>query len=148
MILERFGSQAAGVIWEWGFGVKHVPGKRIVGIGAAWVAAYALVLNVILSSMFLAALSPVAFAAGHAICANSADVGTVRDDAGKNNKAPSIRCPVCVGIHAASALPPPPGPIFFARNAVPISQAFAFDAALVERKKSSDHQARGPPSLI
>ena len=147
MIL-RFDSQAARVNREWGFGVTHVTGKRIVGIGAAWIAAYALVLNVILSSILLATLSPVAFAAGHAICVNSADAGAVRDDAGKNNEAPSIRCPVCVGIHAAGALPPPPGPIFFDRTALPISQAFAFDAALVERKKTSDHQARGPPLLI
>lgn len=128
--------------------MKYVSYKRFIGIGAAWIAAYALVLNVILSSVFLAALPPTAFAAGYEICAYSADIGTIHDDAGKSDKRASIHCPMCIGNHVAGALPPPPSPIFFDRTALSVALAFAFDAAFVELARTSDHQARGPPSLI
>jgi hypothetical protein len=127
--------------------VKHASRKRVIGIGSAWIAAYALVLNVILSSVFLAALSSTAFAADHTVCANSADIGAVRDDMGKSDKKAAIHCPMCIGKHAASALPPPPDIVFVDRTAVPVSLAFAFDAAGLEPKRVSDHQPRGPPSL-
>jgi hypothetical protein len=128
--------------------VKHASRKRVVGIGSAWIAAYALVLNVVLSSFLLTALSPAAFAAVHDICANSADIGTVRDDAGKGDKKAAIHCPICIGKHTSNALPPPPGPVLFERSALPVSLEAAFDAVFVELARTSDHQARGPPSLI
>ncbi len=129
--------------------MKHASRKRGIGIGAAWIAAYALVLNVILSSFFLATLTPAAFAAGlDTICVNSADIGALGDDGGKHDKKASIHCPICVGNHAASALPPPSCPALTIRSARPASLALAFEAPFVELARTSDHQARGPPRLI
>jgi len=129
--------------------VKHASRKRIIGIGVAWLAAYALVLNVILSSVLhAAALSPLAPGAGHTLCANSADIGAVRDDAGKGDKRASVHCPLCVGNHSAAALPPLPFPVLIER--VPSQTALVVGASdvFVALAKFSDNQARGPPGLI
>lgn len=121
----------------------------MIGIGAAWLAAYALVLNVILSSVLhAAALSPLTWAAGHMLCANSADIGAVRDDAGKGDKRASVHCPLCVGNHSTAALPPPPFPVLIERVPSKTGAVVASGDVFVARAKFSDNQARGPPGLI
>lgn len=118
-----------------------------MGMCAAGAAAYALVLNVILSSFLLAALSPAAAAAGYEICANSADLHAVRDDAGKTDKRTVVRCPICVGHHAGIALLPP-SPISADRIALATPLRFEFTQRDLEFSRTHDHQPRGPPALI
>lgn len=128
--------------------MKYASRKRI-GIGVAWFAAYALVLNVILSSVLhAAALSPLTLAAGHILCANSAELGAVQDDAGKSDKRASVHCPLCVGNHSAAALPPPPFPVLIERVASQTASVAASSDVFVALAKFSDNQARGPPGLI
>jgi hypothetical protein len=121
----------------------------MIGIGVAWLAAYALVLNVILSSVLhAAALSPLTLAAGHIVCANSADISVVQDDAGRSDKRASVHCPLCVGNHSTAALPPPPFPVLIERAPSQTHSVVASDDVFVALARFSDHQARGPPSLI
>lgn len=128
--------------------MKYASRKRI-GIGVAWLAAYALVLNIILSSVLHAAvLSPLTLAAGHTLCANSAELGAVQDDAGKSDKRASVHCPLCVGNHSTAALPPPPFPVLIERVASQTALAAASGDVFVALAKFSDNQARGPPGLI
>ncbi|WP_315833001.1 DUF2946 family protein [Bradyrhizobium prioriisuperbiae] len=122
-------------------------GKRILGMCAAGAAAYALVLNVILSSILLATLSPTAVAAGYELCANSADIRAVRDDAGKTEKRAIVHCPLCIGHHAGIALSSP-SPISLERIASVAPLAFEFIKRCVEFSRTHDHQPRGPPVLI
>jgi hypothetical protein len=121
--------------------------KRRIGTAAAFAAAYALVLNVILSSVLLASLSPTAFAAAHEICINGGDAAAAQDDAGKTGKSATVRCPLCVGNHASGALPPAV-PALVSRVAVAVSPQPVFDAAFVACDPAHDHQPRGPPQLI
>lgn len=129
--------------------MKNASRKRTIGIGAAWLAAYALVLNVILSSVLhAAALSPLTWAAGHIVCANSADISAVQDDAARGDKRASIHCPICAGNHSAAALPPPPFPVLIERTPSQTKAVAACDEVFVALARFSDYQARGPPSLI
>ncbi|MHC2462060.1 DUF2946 domain-containing protein [Bradyrhizobium embrapense] len=116
-----------------------------VGSAAAFVAAYALVLNVILSSLLVAGISPVA-AAGQILCVNSTDADPAHDDAGKSGRSGAIHCPLCVGHHVTGALPPPAF-AFSARLPVAVTTIRAFEARFVARFRSYDHQSRGPPAL-
>jgi len=128
--------------------VKYASRKRMIGIGVAWLAAYALVLNVILSSVLhAAALSPLTLGAGHILCANSAEIGAVRDDAGKSDKR-AMHCPLCVGNHSTAALPPPPFPVLIERVPSQTALVVASSDVFVALAKFSDNQARGPPGLI
>jgi hypothetical protein len=127
--------------------VGHIARKRRIGTAAAFAAAYALVLNVILSSALLASLSPTAFAAAHELCINGGDAAAAQNDAGKTGKAPTIRCPICVGNHASGALPPAVPPLV-TRVAVAVSDRPVFDAICVACDPAHDHQPRGPPRLI
>ncbi|HEY8337819.1 MAG TPA: hypothetical protein VIQ05_28825, partial [Tardiphaga sp.] len=102
--------------------MKHLSRKRIVGAVASFVATYALVLNVVFSSMLLAAVSPVVAAAGFEICVNNPDLAAAHDDAGKTTGKAVVHCPLCVGSHAAGALPPT-GPSFAVRVAVAAAPA-------------------------
>jgi hypothetical protein len=132
-----------------GTSVNNASRKRMIGIGAAWLAAYALVLNVILSSvLYAAAVSPLSWADGHILCANSADISVVRDDAGKSDKRASGHCPLCLGNHAADALPSPPSPVTIERVPSRTAAVIALDTVFVSLSRISDHRARGPPSLI
>jgi hypothetical protein len=126
--------------------LKHLSRKRIVGAVASFVATYALVLNIVLSSMLLAAVSPVAIAAGFEICANNPDLAAAHDDAGKSTGKAVVHCPICVGTHAAGP-PPPSGPSFALRIAAAVAPAFTPAASVVARDATSGHQARAPPRL-
>ncbi len=120
--------------------------KRRFGAVASLAAAYALVLNVILSSLLLASVSPAAYAAGIEICANNPDVAAAHDDAGKTTGKPSVHCPVCVGHHAAGA-PPAPMASLASRIAIATAPVLAPDDAVVTHRAGADHQARAPPRL-
>ncbi|WP_456710583.1 DUF2946 family protein [Bradyrhizobium sp. USDA 4452] len=117
-----------------------------MGSAAAFVAAYALVLNVILSSLLVAGISPVAAAADRILCINSTDADPAHDDAGKSGRSGAIHCPLCVGHHVTGALPPPAF-AFSARLPVVVTTIRAFEARFVARFRSYDHQSRGPPAL-
>ena len=123
--------------------MKQHSHRRWFGTVASLAAAYALVLNVVLSSLLLASVSPAAYAAGLEICAVSPD----HNDSGKSSGQVAVHCPVCVFSHAPGA---PPQPTLFAvsRIAIAISPAFAHEAAIVARLVATDHQARAPPALI
>jgi hypothetical protein len=120
--------------------------KKTLGIAASWLAAYALVLNVILSSALLASLSPTAFAAAHELCVNGGDAAAAQDDAGKAGKSATIRCPICVGNHASGALPPDVA-LLVSRVAVAAPDQPLVVAAIVACDPTHDHQPRGPPQL-
>jgi hypothetical protein len=126
--------------------VTHLRQKTL-GIAASWLAAYALVLNVILSSALLASLSPTALVAAHELCVNGGDAAAAQGDAGKTGKQAAVHCPLCVSNHASGALPPVVAPLL-SRVAVAISHQPAFDAAIVAFDPARDHQPRGPPQLI
>jgi hypothetical protein len=126
--------------------LKHLSRKRFVGAVASFVAAYALALNVVLSSMLLAAVSPAAAAAGFEICANNPDLAAAHDDAGKSTGKAVVHCPICVGNHAAGVLPPT-GPSFAVRIAVTSPPAFTPGGSVATRAATSSHQARAPPRL-
>ena len=63
--------------------MTHVSRKRWFGAVASLAAAYALVLNVVLSSLLLAAISPTAQAAGFELCLTHPDLAASPDDTGK-----------------------------------------------------------------
>jgi hypothetical protein len=120
--------------------------KRFAGLAAAWLAVYALVLNVMLSSALLASNPPAAYLAGHEICANSPDASAAFDDAGKPTGKAALHCPLCVGTHAPGV--PPTNALFVvSRIAVAITPEIASDADHVERLAGYDHRARAPPRL-
>ncbi|MDF3808959.1 MULTISPECIES: DUF2946 family protein [Rhodopseudomonas] len=119
----------------------------MIGSAAAFAAAYALVLNVILSSALLATLSPTALAASHELCFNSANAAALPGDAQKSGKPAAVRCPLCVSNHVAVALPPTIA-LAFDRVAVAIAPVAAFAAPFVANERPRSHRARGPPRLI
>ena len=121
--------------------------RRQVGRVAAFAAAYALVVNVILSSLLGAGISPAAAEAGRILCINSMDADAGHGDAGKSGRGGTIHCPLCIGHHVTGALPPPE---FSLGRLPPISVAtfVAFETRLVARFRSHDHQSRAPPALI
>jgi hypothetical protein len=123
----------------------HFSRKRRFGAVASFAAAYALVLNVILSSLLLASVSPAAYAAGIEICANNPDLAAAHDDAGNTTGKPSVHCPVCIGHHASGA--PPSVVSLPTRIALVIAPAIVPDDAAVAHRASTGHQARAPPRL-
>ena len=122
--------------------MKQHSHRRRFGTVASLAAAYALVLNVILSSLLLASVSPALYAAGFEICVNP-DHG----DAGKSPGQVAVHCPVCVFAHAPGA-PPQPTEFLTTRIAITIAPTIAREAAIIARLAATDHQARAPPRLI
>lgn len=127
--------------------MTHLSRKRRFGGWAALVAAYALVFNVVLSSLVMASLSPAAFAASMEICASNPDLAASHDDDGKTSGKVAVHCPVCVGSHAAGT-PPPAGPALSVRVAIVVAPSFAAAADVVATAATSSHRARAPPRLI
>jgi hypothetical protein len=126
--------------------LKRKSYRRTAGLGAAWIAALALVLNVLLSSALLASISPAAFAAGHELCLNSPDPAAAVDDASKTTGKSVMHCPICIGNHAPG-VPPTTAVFTVSRVAVAIAQELTASADVVERLAGYDHRARAPPSL-
>lgn len=120
--------------------------RQRVGRVAAFVATYALVLNVVLSSLLVASVSPVAAEAGQILCINSTDANAAHDDAGKSGRGGAIHCPLCIGHHVTGALPPPEF-VLGARPVIAVAIVRAFETRFVARFRSYDHQSRGPPVL-
>jgi hypothetical protein len=112
----------------------------------AFIAAYALVFNVVLSSLLVASIASTAAAAGQFLCVNRVDTGGAPSDADKSGRNGVIHCPLCVGLHGTGALPPPEFS-FSDRLYVAVSAVFAFEARFVARFRSFDHLSRGPPGL-
>lgn len=112
---------------------------------AASIAAYALVLNVMLTSALLASISPPQFNALHELCLNGSSAKPAVANDGDDRAAPLIRCPLCLS-PAVIALPPDsPAPAI--RIAVPALIRSAPHDTVVAQARTADHQARGPPSL-
>jgi hypothetical protein len=126
--------------------VTHGSRKRWFGAVASLAAVYALVLNVVLSSLILASISPAAQAAGFELCLTHPDLAASPDNTGKTTGAPAVHCPVCVGTHAPGA---PPASVTFSvsRVAIAIAPIAAPDDRIVARAATSDHRARAPPQL-
>ncbi|KQT08303.1 MAG: DUF2946 family protein [Bradyrhizobium sp.] len=121
--------------------------KRRIGRGTAIVAAYALVLNVILSGMLVASISPLAGAAAQELCISGDNGDAARtDDADKHGKKTNVHCPLCVGHHVSGALPPPQ-PTLTDRIPLTASAAYWFRQRIVAYARSFDHLSRGPPAL-
>lgn len=119
--------------------------KRWIGWGAAFIAVYALVFNVILSSILIASISP-AVAAAQALCIGSDDGEAARTDADKHGRKTSAHCPLCVGHHVSGALPPP-HPTLTDRIPLTASAIYSFRQRIVAYARSFDHLSRGPPPL-
>jgi ABC-type dipeptide/oligopeptide/nickel transport system permease subunit len=126
--------------------VAHISRKRWFGAVASLAAAYVLVLNVVLSSLLLAAISPADAAAGYQICHNNPDGTVAPDDAGKTTGKPAAHCPLCTGSHASGA--PPAQTVFIAtRIALTIAPIAVADDTFITAPANSDHRARAPPRL-
>jgi hypothetical protein len=119
---------------------------RSIGRWAAFVAAYALVFNVMLTSALLASISPSKLNAFHELCLNGSSAVPDADgntDPGK----PVVRCPMCLSSAVAMADQPPQTPALAIRIALRILFEPARNDHAVVRFADSDHQPRGPPHL-
>ena len=123
-------------------GVAH---KRRIGWSAALVAAYALVFNVILSSIFIATVSPLDAFDAHELCLRGADANSVPTDADKGSGKIVVHCPLCLSHHAADV---PRLPVDLTdRIALRIEAVHSFKARIFARARSFAHLSRGPPGL-
>ncbi|MBB5050238.1 hypothetical protein HNQ36_000186 [Afipia massiliensis] len=119
---------------------------RSIGRWAAFVAAYALVFNVMLTSALLATISPSKLNAFHELCLNGSSAVPDADgntDSGK----PVVRCPMCLSSAVATADQPPQTPALAIRIALRVLFEPAAHDHVVVRFAESDHQPRGPPHL-
>ena len=119
---------------------------RSIGRWAAFVAAYALVFNVMLTSALLATVSPSKLNAFHELCLNGSSAIPDADgntDPGK----PVVRCPLCLSSAVAMADQPPQTPALAIRIELRILFEAVVDDHVVVRFAESDHQPRGPPHL-
>ncbi|WP_142251366.1 DUF2946 family protein [Bradyrhizobium sp. UNPF46] len=121
--------------------------KRRIGWGAAFVAAYALVFNVILSSILVASVSPTAAAAAHELCISGDNTDAARTDADKTSGKTAVHCPLCAAHHISGALPPP-HPTLAGRIPLTASAVYSFRQRIIAYAWSFDHLSRGPPALI
>lgn len=121
--------------------------KRRIGWGAALIAAYALVFNVILSSILIASVSPTAAAAAHELCISSDNTDAARTGADKTSGKTAVHCPLCVAHHISGALPPPQ-PTVTGRIPLTAGAVFSFQQRIVAYARSFDHLSRGPPAVI
>lgn len=89
---------------------------RSIGRWAAFVAVYALVFNVMLTSALLASISPLKFNALHELCLNGSSA--IPDADGNSDSAkPIVRCPLCLSSAVATADQPPQTPALAIRIA-------------------------------
>lgn len=120
--------------------------KRRIGWGAAFIAAYALVFNVILSSILIASVSPLAAADAHELCISTLDAGSIPGDPGKGGGKAVFRCPLCVGHHLAADAPHHPTEL---AERIPLraEAVYSFQERTFARARFFDHLSRGPPAL-
>lgn len=119
--------------------------KRNIAVIAAFVAAYAVVLNVVLASSLLAGQAAARPLAGHEFCLAAADNDAAPVDPAKTKPA-AIHCPLCIAQHIA-ALTPPVAPAAAIRLAFGIAYEPLRAAPLVAVEPRRDHRPRGPPTL-
>jgi len=124
----------------------HGSRKRWFGAVASLAAVYALVLNVVLSSLILAAIPPAAQAAGFELCLTHPDLAAAPDNNGKTTGAPAVHCPICVGTHAPGA-PPVAATFHVSRIAIAIAPTTITNDRIVAEQAASDRRARAPPQL-
>lgn len=125
--------------------------KRLIGKVASFAAAYALVLNLVLSSMLMASLSPAAFAAGTEICVASAVYGVAHqagdpDGTDKSGVAP-VHCQLCMAATLAGT-PPPSANYLIARNAIAIAPIPVLARIIAAGPDTSAHSPRAPPHSV
>ncbi len=119
--------------------------KRLIGRVTSFVAAYALVLQIVLASFVLATMS-----AGPAmameICSPSMLYGVATGDADKSPSGPASHCPVCVVAHSP-AVPAPDALTCLTRD----SFRFTYRSVPVQRvdlaRAETPHQPRAPPQI-
>lgn len=119
---------------------------RTIGRWAAFVAAYALVFNVMLTSALLASISPLKFNALHELCLNGSSAAPDADGNSDPGK-PIVRCPLCLSSAVAMADQPPHTPALAIRIALRLLFEPARHDDGVALFAASDHQPRGPPHL-
>ncbi len=119
---------------------------RSIGRWAAFVAVYALVFNVMLTSALLASISPLKFNALHELCLNGSSA--IPDADGNSDPAkPIVRCPLCLSSAVATADQPPQTPALAIRIALRVLFEPAPNDHVAVRFAESTHQPRGPPHL-
>jgi hypothetical protein len=118
---------------------------RLAGRWAAFIAVYALVFNVVLTSTLLATISPTQANAVHELCLNGGPA--VPDADGTDSGKPIVRCPLCLSSAVAMADQPPQTPALAIRIALRILFEAPSHDHIVVRFAESDHQPRGPPHL-
>lgn len=119
---------------------------RSAGRWAAFVAAYALVFNVVLTSMLLATISPTQANAAHELCLNGGPAVPDADGSTDSGK-PIVRCPLCLSSAVAMADQPPQTPALAIRIALRVLFEVPSHDHGVVRFAETDHQPRGPPYL-
>lgn len=120
--------------------------KRRIGWSAAFIAAYALVFNVILSSILIASISPLDAASAHELCISSGNGDAAGSDADKTSGKTAMHCPLCAAHHISGALPPP-HPMLTGRIPLTASAVYSFRQRIIAYARSFDHLSRGPPVL-
>ncbi|RTL54523.1 MAG: hypothetical protein EKK40_01615 [Bradyrhizobiaceae bacterium] len=109
-------------------------------------AAYALVLNVTLTTSLFASISPQNFDPLHVLCLNSAPVTDNSADQKAPHK-PVISCPLCLSHNAFSFIAPSPPTL-----QTPVAMVKVAELPLSETKRTigglRSGWARGPPSFV
>lgn len=127
---------------------------RRIGRWGAWAAAYALVLNAILTSALAAAIPPDQFATSYELCLSGKHWGdtiaqTDELDAGKtvqpDQKGSPVHCPMCMP--HLSAVDLPAAPQLAERVAVASPLTFFAHEPILALARIIFHHARGPPHL-
>lgn len=127
---------------------------RRIGRWGAWAAAYALILNAILTSALAAAIPPDQFATSYELCLSgkhwSDTTGQPGElDAGKavqpDQKGSPIHCPMCMPHLSAVHLPV--APQLAERVAVASPLTFSAHEPFLTLARVIFHHARGPPQL-
>lgn len=127
--------------------VKVMGGRRIRSIGrwAACVAAYALALNMMLTSALVASISPVEYNALHQLCLNGVSTAPTADQS-EPGKA-IIKCPLCLSSAVAAMDMPPQSPALAIRIALHVPYEATEHDDISVRAPTTDHRPRGPPHL-
>jgi hypothetical protein len=118
---------------------------RAIGRWAAFVAAYAVVFNLILTSTLVATISPAKANTLHELCLNGSPGVPSADDG--TSGAPIVHCPLC-SFSIAPLDQPPPSPALAIRIALDLSFEIARHDDAPGQPPANDHQPRGPPVLI
>ncbi|OQW53790.1 MAG: hypothetical protein A4S14_15640 [Proteobacteria bacterium SG_bin9] len=133
-------------------GLVSLSRVRRIGRWGAWAAAYALILNAILTSALAAAIPPDQFATSYELCLSGkhfTDKADQADDIGfatqKDQKGSPVHCPMCMPHLSAVDLPVEPQLAIRVAVASPLS--FPAHEPFLALARIIFHHARGPPHL-